>query len=526
MRKLIISALSFCFASACSFLDTRPVDFVDPGDYYKNSEQLETALLGVYSELAVNYLYGNDMLGRMGLDADLGYEHHSGDKTAVGYYDVSSSDAMVSNYWKAAYVGINRANMLLENIDGADAPAEVKSRIRGEALFLRGLYYFLLVPRFGDVPLVLSATHTAKPGEVQVARTPKKDVYLQIINDLEEAADLLPEAGQVSCGSRASKSAAWGLMARVCLNMAGYPVYEKGMYAKAREAAANVINSGHHSLNPSYSQVFINLIQDIYDIKECIFEVDFWGNDTGTYTDVAGMVGRNNGVFFNNSTYSEEVGISIGCLRSTRYFYELFEEGDTRRDWTIADFQYDDNGNVIEPSSVIWERCCGKFRRSYEIIKPRAKDKTPTNFPVLRYSDVLLMYAEAVACDPEDNDAGDIARAYEYMNQVRRRAFGFDILSESPVDVPDEGKYLIMDTLEDERARELGFELTRKDDLIRWGVFYPRMKEVQSMLPSSTATCILSAALYFGNVEAKDELWPVPSREIGTNASLEQNPGW
>ena len=527
-RIHIIVAAAFCtLTSACSFLDTSPQDFLSPDEYYRNGDELNSALLGVYSAMSTSPLYCNNMQGRDGLDADLGYNYYNLDNNSVGQYDVSSSDAKVTNYWRMMYLGISRANMLLEHIDDADADEAVKRQVRGEALFLRAYYHFMLVVRFGDIPIMTKAVHSAAKEELQVVQSSREAVYEQILQDLDEAVQLLPDASEVSCGARASKSAAYGIMARVCLNAAGYPLYKEGMYAKAREAAEKVIATGFHELNPSYQQVFINLIQDIYDIKECIFEVDFWGTDTGTYTTVAGMVGRNNGVYFGNSALADEVGISIGCLRATPYYYDLFEEGDLRRDWTIADYQLDaTTGEVIEAAPIIWNRCCGKFRRSYELNAPKAKDKTSTNFPILRYSDVLLMYAEAVACDPDDNDPTHIALAYEYINQVRRRGFGLDILSPSAVDIPNEGKFFILETVKDERARELGYELTRKDDIVRWGEFYIRMKAVGATVPSSSATYASYANAYFSNVETRDFVWPIPAYEIGVNRNLKQNQGW
>lgn len=121
---------------------------------------------------------------------------------------------------------------------------------------------------------------------------------------------------------------------RVCLYMAGNPVNEPGMYVRAKEFAAKVIDTGFHALNPSYQQVFINYIQDKYDIRESIFEVEFYGNNVGTYTTTAGQVGRNNGIKFTN-TDKPEIGYSIGSIRATPYFFQLFEDDDERRDWSL-----------------------------------------------------------------------------------------------------------------------------------------------------------------------------------------------
>ena len=527
MKKYIVSVLILITCvSSCDFLDTYPEDYVAPEEYYNTKAQLESALLGVYAGLTVPSLYSNNMQGRMGLDADLGYANINGDKNTVGYYDVSSSDLKVTNYWKCVYAGIERANMLLDNIDKPVMDETERAKIKGQALFLRAYYHFLLVVRFGGVPIKLTSTKSAKKEELQIEQSSARDVYLQIIRDLEESAKILPDASEAEFGERASKSAAYGILARVCLNMAGFPVNEPGMYAKAKAAADSVISMNYHCLNPSYQDVFINLIQDKYDIKESIFEVGFWGTDTGTYTTAAGMVGKNNGVYYNNATLIE-VGVSAGIVRATQYYYDLFEDGDLRRDWTIADYQYNTKtGEVLAPSAIIWERCCGKYRRSYEINTPKAKDKTSTNFPVLRYSDVLLMYAEGVAADPDNINAEELTKAYEYLNMVRRRGFGKDIYTASEIDIPKTTKPALLEAVKAERARELGYELTRKDDIVRWGEFYRRMKNVQATIPEDSSTYLDSAREYFGCVDTKDYLWPIPSYEIGVNRNLKQNPGW
>ena len=158
---------------------------------------------------------------------------------------------------------------------------------------------------------------------------------------------------------------------------------------------------------------------------------------------------------------------------------------------------------------------------------PKSVSYTPTNFPLLRYADVLLMYAEAVACD-EASTAAELSAAYEYLNQVRRRGYGKDpSLADAAVDIPDEGAAVLLETVKDERARELGFELLRKDDIVRWGEFYRRMKYVGSTIPGAfTSSYYVAGRQYFGNVQARDVLWPIPSYELGVNRQLVQNPGW
>lgn len=527
MIKYILFSMSAFLAASCSLLDTEPQDFIDPNDYYATEGQLQAALNGVYATMAQTGLYGAAMLGRMGLSADIGYEAYTVDEGTVGYYDVTPADSKIRSYWRELYVGIGRANRLMENIGKPEMDETERDNIFGQALFLRAYYHFMLTTRFGDVPLVLNTPASGKLADVRIPQTSQRMVYLKIIEDMETAAKLVKPASEVECGGRISQSAVYGILARVCLYMAGNPVNEPGMYVRAKEFAAKVIDTGFHALNPSYQQVFINYIQDKYDIRESIFEVEFYGNNVGTYTTTAGQVGRNNGIKFTN-TDKPEIGYSIGSIRATPYFFQLFEDDDERRDWSIADYEFTDEGEKKAISSNnMWIRFCGKFRREYELLTPKSTTNTSTNFPILRYSDVLLMYAEAVAAD-ETSEAGELTQAYEYLNRVRRRGYGRDVNTPvMGVDLPEEGRISLLEAVKDERARELGHELLRKDDIIRWGEFYDRMQSVRVTVPEAyTSNYYVAARLYYGNVQRRDVLWPIPTYELSVNPYLVQNKGW
>ena len=530
MKHRIILLLATVFAAtACSFLDTYPQDVKTVEDAFRTPDDAREALNGVYCTLAASQLYGNNMLGRMGLSADIGYEYYNSDANSVGYYEVVASDAKINSYWRYLYQGIGNANRLLENIDRCGLEEEEALRIAAEARFLRAYYHFMLTVRFGNIPYVTAVPASGNVEDVQLPQTPQATVYADIIAEMDAAAAHLSDAATLTGGGRLSKSAAWGILARVCLNAAGYPCYLPGMYAKAKEYAKKVIDLGFHQLNPSFEQVFINYIQDGYDIKESIWEVEFYGNNTGTYTTVSGMVGRNNGIGFSNSDgLRDDIGVSIGTIRATSYYYNLFGEGDLRRDWTIAPFTYNNStGEKTMQTTNYWIRYCGKFRREYETLLPKSVSYTPINFPLLRYSDVLLMYAEGVACD-EERTAEELTTAYECLNQVRRRGYGKNpTVADAEVDCADEGAASLLEILKDERARELGFELLRKDDIVRWGEFYRRMKYVESLIPGAyTSGYYVAGREYYRNAQARDVLWPIPSYEMGVNRNLVQNTGW
>ncbi|WP_353138113.1 RagB/SusD family nutrient uptake outer membrane protein [Pseudopedobacter sp.] len=417
-----LTLILFTTLSSCNMLDVEPKDFLSPEQYYNTEEELKTALTGVYSTFVKGGTFLNN-LGRMGLDADEVYNYR--EQNSVADYLTSPNDSKILNFWRDYYAGITRANMLLKNIDKATTVDKAKRDIiKGEALFLRGFFYFMLVQNFGDVPLILQPIETSGMDEIQTPRTPAKQVYDQIISDMTQASELVEDISKVGNGSRVNKSAVYGMLARVCLYMAGNPINEgRPMYEEARKWAKKVMDNPVHKLNNSYQDVFVKLATDQYDIGESIFEIEFYGNGQGIYATLGGFVGIHNGIQNNNTSNTEtNVGQAYAYLQTTAYVYNTFEEGDLRRDWAIAPFTYTagtDNEVYYAPGAYLFNRFIGKFRRVSETLKPKHAGRTPQNYPVLRFSDVLLMFAEA-----ENEINGPTEDAVNAVNEVRRRGYG------------------------------------------------------------------------------------------------------
>lgn len=527
-KAVIIICASALLLGGCSFLEVDPKGVYRTENFYSSQEELESALRGVYATMGVSALYGQMVSGRMALWGDLGYSNYSVDRGTVAENSVTTSDAKIKNYWQSCYSGINNANLLIANVDkAAGVDEKVRARILGEARFLRAYYYLMLTSKFGAVPLRTTPVRGISAAELQLAQTPSPKVYEFIISEMSEAAELVPAISEVVSPGVISKSAVWGILARACLYNAGYPNYTEGMYAKAREYAAKVIDSGLHSLNPDYKQVFINYMQDIYDPCESIWEVEFYGNNKSSYNSTAGQIGRCIGP--RNKNVDAKLGYCLGTVRSNQYHWNLYDETDVRRDWNIVSYYYNasDENEKIELTNQ-FGKFAGKFRREYETLLPRANDATPTNFPLLRYSDVLLMFAEAYAADIEA-PAADEEKAYECFNMVRRRGHGLPATTaSSDVDYErsaDRDEFL--GEIQRERARELAYEMLRKDDLVRWGIFYDRMHSSEMNVPTTLSESNYAyAARYIDNVERRDVRWPIPAYEMGVNSLLVQNEGW
>jgi len=540
----LLATISICCTSCETFLDTKPQDFLTPNQYYTTEDQLNTALVGVYDIVGQESVYGSAIFSVFGACTDEGFYARNTLTSGVSVYNFDYSNNDVRNLWAKLYDGIERANILIEHINVPTMDSTKRSNILGQALFLRAYYHFMLVSNFGDVPLKIMSTSSVN--NTAIPRTPMKEVYAQILKDMTQADTLVQTITQIgNYSSKISKTTVEGILARVCLYMAGYPMYDTTKYTDALAWAKKVQLSGEHELlttfdatqvisgyaafaNKPYSQIFINHAQNIYNVKECMWEADFYGNFTDSYRE-AGRIGNTIGVGFNGSN-SSIIGYSYGFINVTNKLYRLYGTGDTRRDWAIAPYSYSGNTlnvNTGVTNSSMYSRNVGKWRRSFEIAVSGGKNQnyTPENFPILRYADVLLMLSEA---ENEVNGPTDIA--YAAINQVRRRAYNLPITTANVTAdlIAGLSKDDFRKAIQDERARELCFEGLRKNDLIRWGIFISTMKAlaVQFNLDSGGTAGTAYGVLGYNNVAERHLLLPIPAAEISVNRAMKQNQGW
>ncbi|MBO9619879.1 MAG: RagB/SusD family nutrient uptake outer membrane protein [Niabella sp.] len=440
MKRIIYAGiLIITIFSACSkILDTTPKSFLSPGAYYTGSN-LTSALVGVYNPLT---LYGNDYVKGLFTCNDETFwggagRVPSGAPNATYFYDYSNSN--VNSLWSGLYTGIERANELIANVNATDSSKATQAAL-GEAIFLRAYYYFLLTSNFGPVPLKL--TPTTSPNGLGNPRVPLDTLYDFIVKDMKTAESKVYTAAQLGYASRVAKTTVEGILARVYLFMAGYP-FNGGkagvdaMYDSSLVYAQKVVSSGLHSLNSSYNQIFINQAADIYDVKESMWEADFSGGSTSTFN-ITGGVGAQNGIQFtsaatypgsSNFIYSDS-GYSYGFVYVTQKLYNLYSVYDARRDWNIQNFNYSVNTaqspivtrTPLSNTAVFsYNRNNAKWRRTYETVYPKGKNTSVINFPILRYSDVLLMLAEA---DLNVNHGTISANGLNAINAVRERGYG------------------------------------------------------------------------------------------------------
>jgi starch-binding outer membrane protein, SusD/RagB family len=518
---LLISIIYTIGVTSCKkSLNVTPDDFISFEDAYNTKPQIEAALNGVYYTLAHAGLYGSNLFYETAIGNDEAYFRADKSTSTLGVrvHNVNSADADVASLWRNCYIGIDRANSILGAMPKSPADTAVKNSAIAQAKFLRGYLYFLLVDNFGKVPLRLKAVTSYE--DAAFAPSLVKDIYSQVIKDITEAEAMLPSItvlGPTGSG-RPSKSAAQGILAKIYLTMAGQPLNDVAKYQDAKDWALKVINSNLHVLNPDYKQIFINHTQDKYDIKECIWEIELTLDPTNANRTNVGRNAYVNGIKCDDI----DTGFCSGQVGAMKKLWDTYTDlNDKRKNWNIAPYVFNTTGTVTTRSfyaaTQIWDRWPGKWRREYETAGPKIKFFNGVNFPVIRYADILLMFAEA---ENEINN-GPTPAAFNAVNLVRARA-GAALFT--AIDYP--GKTDFKNMIMEERMRELCFEGVRSHDLIRWGVFVPTMKALANDIQLNGSSSFKFAALAGNNITDRDVLLPIPLAELTSNKLMVQNPGF
>ena len=479
---IAIALLGFSFSSCSDFLEQNPQTDLSENDFYETADDILSAVNGVYSSLQEGDIYGNwYVFGE--IPSDNTRNQLSGSVTTQNEFDqfyIDTQNSMIANFWKAAYKVINRTNTVLGRIDGIEINTELANRYKLECKFIRALMYFNLVRVYGDVPLVLKEISISE--SYDILREPKENVYNQIIADLKEAQDL-PVSYSTAEDGRATQGAAKALLANVYMTL--------HKYAEAETILAEIINSGRYSLlenTPGSLNIdgYKNVFSPVnHNSKEGIFEIQFLKGGYGEGSNYA-----NNFAPENSGTNVVAVGGTGGNNIPEMDIYNAYEEGDLRRDFSMSLGYYDNRKN----NEWVESRYVCKF-----MDVPYQNNDASNNYPVIRYADVILMYAEAL------NQNGKTAEACKYLNMTRRRGFGYQTTETSPVDLQttDKAQFALM--VEQERRVELAFENHRWFDLIRTGRAVEVMRSKGFSLNETNLIC------------------PIPQKQIDVNPKLTQN---
>ena len=500
--KLYITkiAVGFCLVgllvSCESWLDETPKSALVKDNFYKNAEHAEVAVNAIYAFTTSPYVgagtYGETPFAMMEMAAGHFFTKIGQAQNAVesGNLDVKPENAYVLSWWQSSYQGIEAANLALDNIPSITMDEVRKKQLLGEARFFRAFYYFNLVRLFGDVPM--KVTSTLSPNDGQLEKSPVAQIYSDVIvPDLLEA----EQAGlsDVSSGQRVSLGAVKSLLAKVYLTMAGAPLNQTDKFGLARDKAKEVIDANWYSLFQSDgTETYFDKVNSVvYDYTgEHIFMANF----------ATGIVDAYIPAYLTPLEADVTTGIEFGGLYPHATLLSSYDPSDLR----VQDHGYyyetldKDAGTLTFPWAIYKH-----FDKNIITVSPQSGK----NFPIIRYPDVLLIFAEA----QNEADGSPSAEAYDAINSIRSRA-GVEVLSGLSQD-------LFREAVWRERVWELSSENVVWFDMIRTQKAFDTSTgsfvDLQDyILPTSGVT-----------FNERNLLFPIPAREV-QSSTLQQNQGY
>ena len=518
LMTLTATMLMLGLGGCKKFLDQQPITAVGPEFVFSDVETTRAALLGVYKQLAGDDGYGlkNSLYFGVGEDLTQGPTGAAdAGRRDFPLYATTASNGQMTGPYNQLFRGIQYANECIVNIpkmnmynNGSEQQKAQLRRMYGEALTLRAQFYFEAIRNWGDLPSHFEAAEVLATTDPFPTRTDRDVLYDRLLEDLKTAAGLVPWRNEVASigdpvDERITKGTVKGLRARIALFRAGFSLRgvrpsatgqmlrganPQTYYQIARDETNDIINSNQHSLNPSYKDLWKTQVggRVVADPNgELMFQVTAFGRSAASDA----KVGFNSGptvvdpASSTNPSSPQAFGTASVFILPTYFYY--FDSIDLRRDVTIAAYQDTvaaDGVTFFKRGQQITSLFDGKYRRDWLTpplaVGTYANNYTGYKWQILRYSDVLLMFAEA------ENELNGPSAAYNAVNMVRRRGFGKAInVADASVDIPaglskaDFFKYIVR-----ERALELGGEGIRKFDLIRWNLLATAIIETKSNL--------------------------------------------
>ncbi|HEX5553647.1 MAG TPA: RagB/SusD family nutrient uptake outer membrane protein [Chitinophagaceae bacterium] len=489
LTAVILLASLLSLTSCKDYLTLNPISSFGPDAVFGTVANAQKAVFGTYQELSGDQAYGIRVSMYFPFDNDLmmgAGGHNDNDRRDIGRYNLTAGNKQLYKPFNQMYKGIERANQCIKYIpqmslykSGSPVQKGELQRLYGEVLTLRAQFYFALVRNWGDVPAQWVPS-TDQPN-LFLKKTDRDSIYAHILNDLRTAEDLVPWRSGVSAlgdanDERITKGAVKGLRARIALFAGGYSLrqdnkmerpadYQK-FYQIADQECAEIIGSGEHHLDPSFEDLWRNQL-DAHQIDpygEIMFQVAMTGGTSASDSKLGKFNGPN------------------GSLTIVPTYFYMFDSVDSRRDVTIAPYEINKDNTLTARN--LSSMADGKFRRNW-ISNPTVDISNQSqyfglNWPVLRYSDVLLMYAEA----ENEIHSGPTAQAVAAYQQVRSRGFSGHT---DQMGTPPTGQQGFFSAIVKERALEFGDEGIRKYDLIRWDSLGAKLAETKRALDALSA---------------------------------------
>lgn len=477
-------------------LDKEPLGLSVDQNFYKTDTDMIQAVNAAYDPLGwesmdntrkvfFNFFYGDIASD----DAIVGGNGKEAKIIPIAEFFANASDEGLLEVWRKLYIGIYRANIVIEKAPLSSASDAIKTRVVGEAKFLRAYYYFNLLRMFGEVPIL---TKIVPAEEIIRPKSTRSAIYVQIETDLKEAASALPLNYGTEKG-RATKGAANGLLSRVYLFQA--------KWSELKASTDEIIASGVYKLESDYGAVHSlsteNGIESVFEIQaiSTFGTVDDWERKSeGTYMNkFMGPRAQFETAGFGVNVPSDELVLEfkndsiVWGKMDPRFKATVLSEGDS-----VKAANGKNVAITLDPEVPMVKHYCAKYVVD---IKLGNLVQGPSNQRIIRYSDVLLMAAEAAF------RLGDEATARSFVNQVRKR-----------VSMPEYTSAISINEIWKERRLELAMEGLRFFDIVRQG-------RAASLIKATSEGKLFR--------EGVNEVFPIPQAEIDlTNGVLSQNSGY
>ena len=487
----IIGALALLFiANSCKdYLQVEPVSQYSIPQVFSDVSNATTAVIGVYDELMGDNGYGIRINMYYPYDSDEAIVTGNIDngRRGLGRYQHLLSNAEIRNPFVQLYRGVEKANLCIEQIPlmaqyskGTAAEQKDLRRLHGECLVLRAQYYYELIRNWGDVPAPMEPAYAKT--DLFSPQSNRDETLDKLIVDCKTATDFLPWRTEIARNERITKGAAKAMRAKLALTRGGYALRTDSKlmerradylkyYTIARDECADLMaNRTQHTLNPTFEDIWKkNLCSFIYDpFGEIIFEAGAGGGNSNSDS----RMGNYNGTVVNAAS---RYGAGGGGLQPLPNFFYAFDTLDTRRDVSITTYQVPSATN-IKSTRALNALTDGKFRRDWRTpLLPGTVLNVGYNWPFIRFSDVLLWFAET----ENEINGSPTAAAISAYEEVRKRAFKGNT---AKIGTTPTTKQAFFDALVNERFLEFGGEGIRKFDLIRWNLLGTKLNEARQQI--------------------------------------------
>ncbi|WP_291601609.1 RagB/SusD family nutrient uptake outer membrane protein [Bacteroides sp.] len=483
LKYLFFAALASLGFTACSdFLDVDSVSKYDSEGVFGEKTEINRALNGVYAKLMSGDFYGDAYFTKFVFNSDVEFTTNTSDvatNNSFRRFDGNSTANDVEKFWNAAYSGVEYANNFVYYLERSPLYSTEDAEIMqmmGEAKVIRAMFFHDLVTYFGDIPFTFEPASVVENYVMPIVS--RDEVYKTLIEDLKSIAPYMKFAANLSNGvERASKEFCWSMIARMAMHAGGYslrpdtdnpanfgkmerPANYKDLYKTALAYCDSVISSATHTLSLPYYRVFVNECNYVVNSNDDpIFEIPFAKETSGN----VGYVHGPKSELYEGSTSGDNIWGEAKSSAALSAFYRfMFDPEDARRDYLNGLWGYLYNGEpTISVSYTVYNNKWSKLWSTSG--NPESAGNTGINFPYMRYTDVLLMYAEAAN---ELND-GPTDAAKAALRQVRQRAFTNPEKIDSYIESMSGSKEDFLKAVLDERKFEFAGENMRWKDLVR-----------------------------------------------------------